>query len=130
MYWSGGYDSKLMRAAIAAPTPELLTDGQGEISAIVLDASAIYWDDWQTGTIMMLPKSGKLLTTTRSATDVRETARWARLAERSQCRSVRPATRCLDPNRESTGMRERSTAEEAFDERNRERGHLLHWIVT
>jgi hypothetical protein len=58
VYWSGSYDSKLMRAAIAAPTSELLADGQDDISAIVLDASAIYWDNWQTGTIMMLPKSG------------------------------------------------------------------------
>jgi hypothetical protein len=61
VYWSGTYNSRLMRAATASPTPEVLTDVDHagyDITAIVLDASTIYWADWQSGTIMMVPKSG------------------------------------------------------------------------
>jgi len=55
-YWSGSYDSKLMRAALATGAPEVLAEGS--VSAIALDSTAIYWSNWQDGTIWTIPKSG------------------------------------------------------------------------
>jgi hypothetical protein len=62
VYWSGSFDQKLMRAAIAAPTPEVFADTRSPtssyINAIVVDQAAIYWTDWQNGQVLTLPKSG------------------------------------------------------------------------
>lgn len=67
VYWSGRYDSTVMRASTTTGIPEVLAENQGDVSNIVFDAAAIYWSDWQKGTIMTAPKAGgspRALTTT------------------------------------------------------------------